>query len=400
MKNTTTCLLIAGLILVLAGLSHAATNLNEIGRSPFHQPPLTSVEEMQAMFKEKQKDIQKAFIMAGEPELFEAFFVHAPQADVKTVQFQKGSRFAWMAFKANKGNGPVRIAKDVTWVNEQPFPGYTFSIDKDDTRYTFAVPLGCGNLSLVDKSTVPITATPANQSPKCEMEVTPITGYCGEQLTIDASRSTDPDGDVTKMSVSFVDEKGQVVSEQVIEGSELITQTTLPCGTSTLTVTVTDNDNMSATSPECKVAVTGNSRVRILADLGYYRQFDPGDYLFGRVGLEYKINQDFSVLGFIGGAPHIKGSDGASAFMIDLLGEYTFSRYFINLGVGGWISDGDNDIDAEDTQLDVIAAVGARIYGKPDKFNTSIFVEARSGVDEMDEMAKYGRFGVGLRCRF
>ena len=97
----------------------------------------------------------------------------------------------------------------------------------------------------------------------------------------------------------------------------------------------------------------------------------------------------------------MEGLDGESAFLVDLLGEYSFaSRYFVDLGVGGWITDGDDDNAAENSQLDLVAGFGARVYGEPEDFNASLFVEVRSAFDELDGLYDYGRFGVGVRLRF
>ena len=71
-----------------------------------------------------------------------------------------------------------------------------------------------------------------------------------------------------------------------------------------------------------------------------------------------------------------------------------------NFGVGGWITDGDDDLPTENSQLDLIAAIGARVYGEPEDFNASVFFEVRSAVDELDGLYDYGRFGLGVRFRF
>ena len=68
--------------------------------------------------------------------------------------------------------------------------------------------------------------------------------------------------------------------------------------------------------------------------------------------------------------------------------------------MGGWLTSGDDDLETENSQLDIIAAFGARVYGEPDEFNASLFVEARSGVDEMSDFGDYGRLGFGVRFRF
>ncbi len=391
--------------------AQAATTLQVIGRSPFYQPPLTSVDDLKKMVQTEEMDVKRGFDLTPQADLFPVFIDQVMKAEIETVAFEKGSKFEWMLYK-KKGKGAVRVVKDVTWGSEKPFTGYKFYIDKDGSRYTFAVPLGCGNIAYMGMKAIPVVAvappvvsTPvvvqkANQPPRCNMVVTPAKTFCGEMVTIDATSSTDADGNVEKMSVAFVDNQGQVVSEKTAEGPVLRTEVAMPCGNNTLKVTVTDNDGEDGASPECTADVTGTSRVGFLADVGYSHQFDPGHYLFGRIGLEYKLTEDWSLLGLVGGAAQVDGLDGESAFLIDALAEYKWSRYYVDFGVGGWITDGDDDNPAENSQLDLIVGLGARVYGEPDAFNTSLFVEVRSATDELDEIGDYGRFGFGVRFRF
>jgi len=396
---------IAGTFLV-AGSAHAAMTLHQIGRSPFYQPPLTSVDDLKKMVQTERTDVRRGFDLTPQADLFPAFMEQLGRAEVEAVDFEKGSKFKWMFYK-KKGKGSVRVVKDVTWGNDKPFPGYKFYIDRDGSRYTFAVPLGCGNIAYMGKSAVPVAApvkavpvAAANKSPRCKMVVSPVSVFCGQMITVDASGSTDADGNIAKMTVTFLDSQGQVVSEKVVDGPGLRTEVVVPCGQNSVKVVVTDNDGENGAAPECIADVTGISRVAFLADLGYYHQFDPGHYLFGRIGVEYKLTQDWSLLGLVGGAGLVDGSDGESAFLIDVLAEYKWSRYYVDFGVGGWLTDGDDDNPAEDSQLDLIVGLGARVYGEPDAFNTSVFVELRSAADELDEMGEYGRFGLGLRFRF
>ncbi|BHH84032.1 hypothetical protein [Desulforhopalus sp. 52FAK] len=329
MSVITVALLVLGL-----GTANASTRLMEIGRSPFHQPPLTTVDTLQAMVVDQDQDVKKGFEKAGNPELYEPFVAQLPSAEIEKVDFQKGSWFEWMFFK-KKGKGAVRVAKDVTWVNEKPFQGFKFDIDHEGQRYTFGVPLGCGNIALMGVQPVPVVVPPP---------------------------------------VAVVPPPPVAVEEEPVVAAPVV-----------------------AASP-----------FRFIVDAGYYRQFDPAHYLFGRVGLEYVINEQFSVLGLVGGAPKIEGYDGASAFTADLLGEYSFgSRYYVDLGVGGWITDGDDSSDdpnfdprAEDSQFEAIAGFGARVYGEPEDVNASLFVEIRSAFDELGQLYDYGRFGVGVRVRF
>lgn len=404
MKNRVCFLVVFVTFLFFTVSANGATTLMQIGRSPFHTPPLASTADLLRMVESQAGDVREGFAKAGQPDLFTPFMEQIARANIEQLDFAKGSTFSWMLYKKK---GKVRVMKDVTWGNEKPFSGYRFSIDVEGTRYVFVVPLGCGNIALQETGPIPapvvapapIVAAPVNEVPRCEMTVSAVRAFCGEIITVDASGSAD-DGDIASMKIAFVDDQGQVVSEEVVDGGTLIADVPMACGTNTLKVTLTDNDGAVSEPSACVQEVQGDSRVRFLADAGYFRQIDPAHHIFGRIGLEYEINEDFSVIGLIGGAPQIEGLDGKSAFLADLLGEYKFSRYFIDLGFGGWITDGNDDLKTENSQLDLIASVGARIFGEPEDFNTSVFFEVRSAPDELGELIDYGRFGLGLRFRF
>lgn len=395
------------LIVLTFSLASAATNLMQIGRSPFHKPPLTTTDSLLSMVKEKSEDVKTGFEKAGEPELFEPFMAQLPSAKIETIDFAKGSHFEWMFFK-KKGNGVVRLARDVTWVNaKQTFSGFKFDVEHAGKIYTFVVPLGCGNIALMGSKGLPTPPPPppepppvANLLPTCGMNVSSVRAFCGEIITIDASGSSDADGSIANMTIAFLDDQGQVVSEKVVDGNNLVADVPMPCGASTLKVSVTDDKGEAVTSSDCTVNVVAENRARFLADLGYMHQFDPAHHVFGRVGMEYQFTDYFGLLGMIGVAPHVDGIDGETALLADLLAEFSFSRYFIDLGIGGWITDGDDDLETENTQLDLIAAFGARIFGEPENFNGSLFLEVRSAPDELSEIDEFGRFGVGVRFRF
>ena len=400
MKRQLFSFIVMAFMLVSVSVANSATTLMEIGRSPFCKP-LKSADDLVTMVQSRAGEMEKGFALAGRSELYQPFMAQIGTTKIERVEFPKGTHFEWMFFK-KKGKGAVRVAKDVNWANTKPFPGFQFDIVHEGNRITFVVPLGCGNVALFAESRMPVEKPPVarkNQAPTCGMVVTPTKSFCGDKVTVDARNSSDPDGSVAKMKITVVDKGGKVVSEKAVDGN--VGDIAMPCGTNTVKVTVTDNEGADATSAQCTAEVSGIKRVRLVGDVGYYRQFDPGHYLFGRIGGEYRFTEQWSVLGLLGGAWLFEGRDGSNAFIADVFGEYKFgSRFYVDLGVGGWVTDGNNDLDAEDDDLDLIAAFGARVFGEPEGFNGSVFIEARSAFDEMDELADYGRFGVGMRFRF
>ena len=137
-----------------------------------------------------------------------------------------------------------------------------------------------------------------------------------------------------------------------------------------------------------------------LLDAGYLYQADPAHYLFVRGGIEYPFNENWSILGLIGVAPKIDGDDGKTAFLADVLFNYSYQKFFAAGGIGAWITGGDSDLDTEDNDVDLILEIGYQVYEKPEKFSVDGFIEARSAFDEMDDFDLYGRLGAGLRFRF
>lgn len=137
-----------------------------------------------------------------------------------------------------------------------------------------------------------------------------------------------------------------------------------------------------------------------VADIGLLYQVDPATYLVARIGYEHYLTDNISVLGMVGVAPKLEGTDGAWAFLVDVFANYNWSRAYAGLGLGGWISSGDSDLDSEDSDLDLILNVGTRIYEKPDAYKLSIYGEVRSAVDELDDFDLYGQVGAGIRIHF
>lgn len=139
---------------------------------------------------------------------------------------------------------------------------------------------------------------------------------------------------------------------------------------------------------------------RLVADIAFMHQIDPASYLQARVGMEHRFNDNFSILGLVGAAPKLGGSDGTNAIVADVLANYRWDAFFVSLGLGAWITDGDSDLKAENSQLDVIADLGYRVWGEDNGKNAELFFEVRSGVEELDDINMYGRFGAGVRFRF
>jgi len=443
------------LLLLSACIAQAASTITVIGRHPFHKPPLESTDDLNEMMRDKQADIEKGLKKAGYPELVEPLQEQFPSAEVEEIEYDQDTTFQWMFFKRN-GKGKVKVAKDLTWGGKKALNGYEFSIDNDCTRYTFAVPLKCGNLALLKFETIEncgvvscedcfTTCAECQKSQngcpdicsKCKDIEEDCCATCQEKCPAECKDNPDAPGCPEECSICPEECLPDPVPETVVdpcedcpagcpaacrenpEGKDCPTECK-ECPEECLpelppVVTCDDCPAECEDNPyakECPAACQEldcfDSRpLRFIGDIGYLRLSDPADFAFGRIGVEYKpytymdnAFKNVSFLAMVGAAPKVSGSDGADALLVDVFAQYNWSQGFdgfIGLGLGGWISDGDDDLDSEDTDIDILANIGARVYGDPDEFNISIFLEARNAVDELDSISQYGRFGIGLR---
>jgi hypothetical protein len=130
-----------------------------------------------------------------------------------------------------------------------------------------------------------------------------------------------------------------------------------------------------------------------LADIGYARQTDPGNYMFGRVGYGYPIANNLYIVGMIGTYGNLSG-DGDTAFIADAMLEYHWTRVYAGIGTGYWSAYGG--------KMDVMADLGYRLSTDENSFlsKTSVFVEGRSLIDKNKDAPRGGQMGVGVRFTF
>ncbi len=325
---------VAIFLLLSVCIAEAASTLTVIGRNPFIIPPLENVDDLHAMMEKMPEEVQLGLEKAGYGQLYKPMMEQLPEAQIDRVDYGKGETFQWMFYKRH-GKGTVRIAKDVLWAAENTFPGFEFYVDDGGKRYTFTVPLGCGNLALKDIAAVPVTPPPP----------APVAPMVKEEPPIQIAP-------VQEMAPEVVEEPGPF---------------------------------------------------RFVADGGYLHQMNSGDYGLARLGFSHQLSDSFSYLAMMGAAVNFNDNtddDGVSAVLVDVIGQYNWSRWFAGIGLGGWITSGDSSNESEDTDVDLILNLGTRIFGEPDAFNGSLFVEGRAALGEFNELDDYARIGLGLRCLF
>lgn len=126
------------------------------------------------------------------------------------------------------------------------------------------------------QATVTVTAPPANQAPTAAFSVMPETGAAPLEVELDASASSDPDGNITSYAWNFGDgEKGDGVAVSHTYGEP---------GEYTITLTVTDDKGATAER---------TATVTVTAD-GEENQAPLADFSFTPAGGEAPLEVEFS----------------------------------------------------------------------------------------------------------
>ncbi len=404
MKRIWSNVVVVTLLFGMVSTSFGATVLHQLGRSPFFRPPLENVGDLRAMVATSGPALKKGFERAGYPTLYPAFVEQFPTANIEEIEINKGDHLRWMLYRKN-GRGPVRVAKDVTWAGATSFQAFRMYLEQNNQRFEIVIPYICGNLSLGAITDI-VPLAKKNIPPTCRMNVIPKPIFCGESVTVDASASSDDDGSISMVKISILDGQGKSVEEKTITQQPFTGELTVPCGGEyTVRAEVTDDQGAVATSSACTQKVSGTGRFVPVAAVGFMHLLDPAGFISVRGGLEYWVNEQVSLLGMLGYNFHIDGKQGDDAFSADLLALYHFSRYFVGAGIGWWNMDDDSyDLHQREildgNNVDLILQAGARVYGETDAFNVSIFGEARSFADSLDELHIGTRFTAGLLFHF
>ena len=246
------------ILLCVAGMTQAASELRERELPSLYGPEIKSIKQFQQMIKETVVDLKDGFAKAGAADLFEDFEVQAKRSDTQMIEVNPGEKLQWMIFRTEQS---VHVAKDLIWAGEEPFSAFLVQVDKAGMRYVFVVPAISGNVSLAGTAPVPAVAQAPdlNAVPFCEVVISPTNLPVGNDVTIDASQSADPDGTISSMLIQVIDAGNNVVKKRIDKPPFIEHMTMSEPGDYEIRVSVTDNNGKEAYSPGCtetKITVT------------------------------------------------------------------------------------------------------------------------------------------------
>lgn len=233
-----------------------------------------------------------------------------------------------------------------------------------------------------------------NQPPVCDLKVSPAEVLTGEEVALDASGSSDPEGKL--IGVKFtIKTDGNVVEEKTITEPPYVYKIK-PKKAGMYTVTAIAEDDHHVTSSGCAGEYKVLRRGFFMLEGGALAQSDPRWFVPLRVGYQYRLDHNFR-FGLLAG-PAIKveekeeGEDYGTPITADLLFYYYPERFYVGAGVGAWIVSGDN-------KADFVGKLGYEIYST-DNMGTSLFFEGRLPFANFDSKGDQVRLMFGVNFRF
>lgn len=256
-------------------------------------------------------------------------------------------------------------------------------------------------VNLADKpSTNPCEAkVHVNFPPVCKLSVTCVTclNYVGKPITFDASESTDPDGQVTRVDFELTDQEGKVIDKfSDTEKPFTWSKTFLKRGTFTVTVYATDD--FGAVSEPCRTGFEVTPKRSFLAVEGgpLFAKGSHGPYFFGRVGFLYRIVPDpLDLLISAGPGLALKGDPWKTFLMGNVLLLYHSGPTFF----GGGLGFSTKSRSDQKGSLELVGELGFDVFNHYDSMG-SLFFEARGGVGKGRSFSKNHKLILGFRLMF
>jgi len=178
-----------------------------------------------------------------------------------------------------------------------------------------------------------------NAPPTCKLWTSclPCKNFVGRPITIDASNSTDPDGQVVKADFQIADETGTTVDSYTDAEAPFTWEKVFEKpGMYDIALVVTDD--FGAMSEPCKLELEVTQKTLFgVADIEpTFAKGSYGNFLAARFGLQYFIVPErFSLVAEVGGALSVFNNDTWKNFFLgDVALNYHADAFFIGAGLG------------------------------------------------------------------
>ncbi len=233
-----------------------------------------------------------------------------------------------------------------------------------------------------------------NLPPTCDLKVSPEKVLTGQEVTLDASGSSDPEGKLAGVKFTIKSD-GELVEEKMLEEPPYIYKFK-PYKAGSFKVELVAIDDHKETSSTCEGTYTALRRGFFMLESGIMSQADPRLFLPLRFGYQYRVNEKYRVAGLIGYNIKIKGNseddEYGNPFTADILFLYYPERFYLGVGTGLWMVKNENN-------LDLIVKTGYEVHST-DNMGVSLFVEGRLPYVNFDEESDRGVIVFGVNVRF
>jgi hypothetical protein len=236
-----------------------------------------------------------------------------------------------------------------------------------------------------------------NFPPECSLTLSTTKDYVGQPIIIDASGSSDSDGQVVKAEFEIYDEAGNVVDKYTVTQKPLSWEKVFETpGPYTVTLVVTDD--FGGVSEPCRAGLEAAQKTLfvLVEGMPLWARGSYGPYLAARAGIVYRIVPDTLDLVLSGGgAFSLKGDPWKSFFTASLLLNVHAGPVFFGGGAGF----SSKVKETRDSDFELVGSLGFDLF---DKYTSAaaLFGEVRVPVGEGRSFSDHHKFLLGFRFLF
>jgi hypothetical protein len=237
-----------------------------------------------------------------------------------------------------------------------------------------------------------------NYPPVCDLKVTPVKGYVGQAFKLDASGSTDKDGQVVKADFTIKDKAGAEVDKKTVTPPPLIWDLRFKkTGIYKIWLKVTDDFN-AVSANNCEMEVKVRKRLFGLFEIGpMLAKGTYTGYVFARLGFSYLIVPErLSLIVSGGGALKLAGDRFKNHFLSNVLLNLHMKSLFVGAGLGYSTAVRDDWGGG----IDAVGNIGFDIYDNGFNKKAAIFGEVRLALRKDLDISDAHELLLGFRYIF